>query len=304
MTDVSVIYVNWNSAREILASVASVRQRTAGVSFEIIVVDNASAEGVEPLVRRDISLIRNQRNAGFGAGCNIGARHATGEFLLFLNPDTMLLNDALSILMAFMRGRPQCGAAGPLTREQDGAILFGAGRALPSLWREFLEHSTLTFRFPGNRIAGMPYYSFWDHCSTREVEALQGSCMMFRKEVFDRIGEFDERFFLYYEETDLCKRLRDAGLKVFYVHDAEILHTGKRSTTKRYKTVDVMVFRYFESAWCYFVKHNGLPYALAWRAMVAGMYLLRYLLHRKSVYLYYCLWAGGYRRAIKPDQEM
>lgn len=295
MTDVSVIYVNWNSAEEILSSVDSVRKRTGSVSYEIIVVDNQSAEGVDGLDGKGIRLIRNDRNAGFGTACNIGARRASGEFLFFLNPDTLLENDVLGELCSFLRGHPEAGGAGPLVLEEDGTIHFGAGRSFPSLANEFLEHTTIAFRFPRNRILGRPLISFWDHASTRPVDTLLGAAMMFRRSLFERIGGFDERFFLYYEETDLCKRVWDAGRLIYYVHTARLLHKGKRSTLKFYGEVDRMVFEYLESAWKFFRKHQGSHHAAFWRRMIAGIYLFRYCIRRKPVFLSYCRWA------VKPE---
>lgn len=291
MTDVSVIYVNWNSAEEILASVDSVRDRTASVSYEIIVVDNRSVEGVGGLVRDGIRLIRNDRNAGFGTACNIGARLAAGEFLFFLNPDTLLKNDVLGELGSFLYRHPEAGGAGPMVFEEDGAIHFGAGRSFPSLSNEFLEHTTITFRFSENRILGRPFISFWDHASTRPVDTLLGAAMMFRRSLFERLGGFDERFFLYYEETDLCKRVWDAGFPIYYVHAAHLLHKGKRSTLKFYGEVDRMVFEYLESAWKFFQKHRGAHHAMLWRRMIAAVYLLRFCVRRKPVFLSYCRWA-------------
>lgn len=288
--DVSVIYVNWNSADEILGSVTTVQSCTASVAFEIIVVDNASADGVEQLTRDGIRLIQNDRNLGFGSACNIGARDAKGEFLLFLNPDTLLKNDLLGILSSFLRSHPAAGGAGAQVLEEDGRIHFGAGRSFPSIINEFLEHTTLTFRFPRGRFFGKPYYSYWDHNSTRPVDSLLGACMMFRHELFKDLGGFDPRFFLYYEETDLCKRFWDAGFPIYYVHTARLLHKGKLSTTKFYGDVNNMIYQYLTSASLYFKKHHGTNYARLWKGLVAFVYLCRFLLSRKSLLFSYCKW--------------
>jgi GT2 family glycosyltransferase len=290
LVDISIIYVNWNCAEEIIASIDSVYRHCEGASIEIIVVDNDSAEGTGGLERDDIRLILNQENSGFGAGCNLGARQASGQFLLFLNPDTLILNNIFTKSMDFLKEHPETGAIGPMTLETDGTIHYGAGKSFPTLFFDFLEHSTITFRYPKNRILGAPYYSFWDHKSTRTVDTLLGACMMFRKDVFEAINGFDETFFLYYEEVDLCKRTWMAGYNIFYLHDCLIIHKGKKSTTKRYGHVDKMIFQYLESAYIYFLKHHGQLYASIWKKMISGIYLVRYLKKRKPVFFSYFKW--------------
>ncbi|MEW6263001.1 MAG: glycosyltransferase family 2 protein [Thermodesulfobacteriota bacterium] len=288
MIQVSVIYVNWNCAEEILASVDSVKRWTSGgLDHEIIVVDNDSRETIEPLRRPEIKLIRNAYNAGFGAGCNLGAQAARGDFLFFLNPDTRLQNDVLGLLTNFLRARSEAGAVGPMILEEGGRIHFRAVRNLPSLFNEFLEHTTLTFKFPRNRLTGRPYYSYWDHQSQREVKALLGAAMFFRRRVFEEIGGFDPRFFLYYEEVDLCKRTWDAGHKIYYFPQARLMHKSKQSTLKLYGHVDKMIYTYFQSARKYFHKHFGPAYAALWRITVSSIYFWRGVLKHNPLFLDY-----------------
>ncbi len=291
--DVSIIYVNWNCVADIRESIASVQKWTQNLDYELIVVDNASKEDISILEWEDIKLIRNQSNLGFGSGCNVGARQARGNFLLFLNPDTVFLNDVLGCLVSFLLEHPQAGCAGPLTLESDGLIHYGAARSLPSLTNEFLEHSALTFKLQNNRFIGKPYYSYWDHQSTRQVDALLGACMMFRRDVFEMLGGFDENFFLYYEEVDLCKRTLQAGYRVWYVHTCKILHEGHKSVIKVYGSIDPMFLLYFESAEKYLTKHHGRIYTIIWRVMLSGIYLARFLRKRRPKHLLYFKWGLG-----------
>jgi hypothetical protein len=290
MPEISIIYVNWNSENEIMDSIDSIHKHCMGTSFEIIVVDNASLEGVEKLSAMDITLLKNTQNRGFAAGCNKGAKHARGNFLLFLNPDTILMNNILEKMSNFLTRNQDVGAAGPMIFDLDEKIHYGAGRTFPSLTNEFLEHTTLTFKFPKNKLLGAPYYSYWDHKSTRQVDALLGACMMFKTDIFIRLKGFDEKFFLYYEETDLCRRTSELGLKVFYLHDCHLLHKEKQSTKKLYGNIDNMVFQYFESAFIYFKKHKGRLYAELWRKMIVIIYLLRYARKKKPIFLNYAMW--------------
>jgi GT2 family glycosyltransferase len=290
--DVSIVYVNWNCAEEIAASIETVRRHTTSCRYEVIVVDNDSPQGPGPLESDEaIKVVRSGRNGGFGAGCNLGAQIARGRFVLFLNPDTRLLNDTVGELLRFLDVRPWAGVAGPMLEDSAGNVQFDGGRSLPTLLNEFLQHSTLAFRFPGAPFASRPYLSDWDHRSTREVESVMGACMLMRAEVFQQIGGFDEEFFLYSEEVDLCHRLRKAGYEVWYVHTARILHKERQSTIQLFGSVSRIVLQNLKSQHYYFRKHYGALAAYVWRNMIAVLYLLRYLAGRDKAHLEYFKWA-------------
>ena len=289
--DVSVIYVNWNCADEIQESILSLREKTVSCSYEIIIVDNDSPQGLGSLANDpELHLIMSSKNGGFGAGCNIGAAAASGKFLLFLNPDTRLLNDVPGELTRFFEGHPQAGIVGSLVEDSKGTVLFDGGRSLPSLLNEFLQHSTLCFRFPRGRWTSGPYISEWDHLSTREVGSVIGACMMIKSENFRAIGGFDEAFFLYCEEVDLCYRVHKSGLGIWYVHTARILHKERQSTLQLYGSVSRIVLQNLKSQNYYFQKHNGRAIAFVWRWMIVGLYVLRYLFGRDPSHLEYAKW--------------
>ncbi len=251
--EVSIIYVNWNCEEEILASIASVREQSQTIEYEVIVADNASPQGSTRLrLDPDVRLVRNNMNGGFGAGCNLGARYAAGRYLLFLNPDTRFLNDVLAELVQFLDGQPCAAIAGPLVEDGAGKLSFEAGRSLPTLFNEFLQHSTLAFRFPKGPWTSQPYLSCWDHKSTREVETVLGACMLVRSDAFRRIGGFDEAFFLYSEELDLCHRFRLDGLQIWYVHTARLLHKERQSTIQLFGSVGRIVLQNMYSQHYYF----------------------------------------------------
>lgn len=290
--DVSIIYVNWNCADEISASIASVRKWSGNVQYEIIVVDNASAQGTGGLEDdAGIKLVRSPENRGFGAGCNLGAQHASGRYLLFLNPDTRFLNDVVTHLRSFVESHPAAALAGPLVVDEDDRVLFEAGRLLPTLFNEFLQHSTLAFRFPNWQWTSQPYLSRWDHLSTREVETVLGACMLVRAELFRQVEGFDEKFFLYSEELDLCCRIRKAGHQIWYVHTARLLHKERQSTIQLYGSVGRIVLQNLRSQHYYFQKHYGAAKTFVWRNMIAALYFVRYLRSRDKLHLEYCKWA-------------
>lgn len=287
--DVSVIYVNWNSQEEILKSVATVREQTRGISYEIIVVDNDSAQGTALLeADPELRLIKHPKNVGFGAGCNIGAKAGTGRFLFFFNPDTRMNNNAARILIDYLESHPEAGAAGPKVLDCDGEIHFGAARSFHSLLTEFLEHSALTFRYPKGKITGKPYYSYWDHDSTRPVDSLIGAAMLFRREVFEELGGFDEDYFLYCEEVDLCHRAWNAGHQVHYVHEAVITHLEKHSANQYFSDFHALILQHLRSLHLYMLKHYGPLHGLAWRAMIILLYGLKALKNKNRRYLEYC----------------
>jgi hypothetical protein len=290
--DVSIIYVNWNCAEEIAASIQSVRAMSTAPRYEFIVVDNDSPQGSAPLnTDPGIRLIYSYANKGFGAGCNLGSRAAKGKYLLFLNPDTRFLNDVLGELLAFIESHSNAGVVGPMLEDASGKVQFDGARSLPTLLNEFLQHSTLAFKFPAGPWTSKPYLSDWDHRSTREVETVLGACMLMRAEVFASIGGFDEKFFLYSEEIDLCCRLRSAGLKVWYIHTARLLHKERQSTIQLFGSVSRIVLQNLISQEYYFKKHHGSLSAYLWRHMIAALYLLRYLRSREPSHLEYVKWA-------------
>lgn len=290
--DVSIIYVNWNCAEDIQASAASIREHTHSSTYEILVVDNNSPDGPGTLADTEgIRLIRNRENKGFGAGCNLGAGHARGRYLMFLNPDTLFLNDVLATLINFVEPRGEVAMAGPMVLSERGAVMYEGGRSLPTLFDEFLQHSTLSFRFPHLPVTSHPYLSRWDHRSTREVEAILGACMLIKAATFREIGGFDERFFLYSEEIDLCYRLRQSGGHLWYVHTAEIMHKERQSTIQLYGSVERIVLQNMKSQHYYFLKHYGRVSAFVWRWMIACLYLVRYAVKRDAHHLAYIEWA-------------
>jgi GT2 family glycosyltransferase len=290
--DVSIIYVNWNCADEIFASISSVRKWTRNLRYEVVVVDNASPGGIGGLdLDSGIRLLRSSENRGFGAGCNLGARNCSGKYLLFLNPDTRFLNDVLSELTQFLGSHAEAATAGPLVVDEDNELLFSGGRSLPTLFNEFLQHSTLSFRFPKFTLTSQPYLSKWDHLSTREVEAVVGACMLVRADLFRAVGGFDEKFFLYSEELDLCHRLRKAGFQIWYVHTARLMHKERQSTIQLFGSVGRIVLQNMRSQHYYFQKHHGAGTAFVWRHMIAALYLFRYLLRRDKLHFEYFRWA-------------
>ncbi len=224
MTSLSIVIVNWNTRQYLQACLGSIRSGAPGFPFETIVVDNASADGSGEMVRRefpDVRLIENKENTGFAAANNQGARAASGRFLLFLNPDTQVHPGTLAGAVAFMEQHPEAGIMGCRTMNPDGSLQATAF-ASPTQLRTFAVVSGLNRFFKLSR--------FSDHSRLRTPDYVQGSFLIIKKALFDDCGRFDERFFLYAEDVDLCLRIKAAGFRIYYYPAVSITHYGGGSS--------------------------------------------------------------------------
>ncbi|MEX2526782.1 MAG: glycosyltransferase family 2 protein [Gemmatimonadota bacterium] len=226
-----IVIVNWNSGEALAACLASL----AGISdlesvVSVVVVDNASSDGSDgALMEADPSLPlairRNQKNLGFGAGCNQGAAPGTAPYLLFLNPDTDVQDGALTRVLEFLEATENQGygiAGGPL-REPSGKVSRTCAR-FPTPGNLALQSMGLD-RLPWIRRWGR-YMREWDHRSTRRVDQIMGAFLFIRRSVFQSLGGFDERFFVYWEDVDLCRRAASLGQLAAFVQGPGVVHEG------------------------------------------------------------------------------
>ena len=173
----------------------------------------------------------NSTNLGFGKANNIGFAQARGHYLLLVNPDLQVNAAALKAMLNFMETHPQAGICGPKILESDGVtISTWCARRDPHPWDVFCEYAFFTRLFPSRRLFARYVMGDWDHNSNREVDALTGACLLVRREVVEQTGGFDERFFMYGEDLDWCRRIRLAGWQVWYVASAAVQHSGAQST--------------------------------------------------------------------------
>lgn len=226
--DLSIILVNWNTRDLLLGCLKSIAEHCGGIPHEVIVVDNASGDGSADAVRRDfpgVKLIASDRNLGFAAGNNLGLREARGEFVLFLNPDTVVLKDAVQKMLHFIRQDPEVGVV--------GCKLIGSdGRPQESYWMEFPDTRWLLVKaFYLDKLLRL-LRRRTSNAAASPVKAahILGACMLARTNVVKEIGGFDASYFLYLEETDLCYRLAKAGYAVYYLPAASIVHIGQQSS--------------------------------------------------------------------------
>lgn len=217
---VSVTYNNGKNIRDYLATLKKALPKRS----EVIVIDNHSSDNTAELVGKEkwLKLIKNESNLGFGSGCNIGAKHSRCEYILFLNPDTVLKHDSLEKLMDFAQNHPDAGIIAPRLISKNGKIQESVTR-LPSLLGVAKEYIF------GQKNAYSQYAPTTN--IPIEVEAAYGAAMLIRKELFNKLGGFDEKYFLYYEDLDLCRKVKKMGLKIFYCPNISIVHLVGESTT-------------------------------------------------------------------------
>jgi GT2 family glycosyltransferase len=279
--DVSVIIVSYNTRELLRECIESILcEQGDGLAVEVIVVDNASADGSAAMVAErfpQVRLIANPDNRGFGAACNQGLEVAQGRYALILNADILAQPGALQRLVEFMDAHPDAAICGGQLRYPDGRIQPSCARDL-TLWWVFCEQSMLAKLFPRTRLFGGYWRTHWDFSATIETEQVMGACMMLRRP-FPR---FDEDYFLYCEDTDLCYRVRQAGGKIYYVHDAVFVHhLGASGEPQRAQ----MVIYYNRGKERYFRKFHGAWQARVCRWLNKGGALLRVLLGLGGVML-------------------
>ncbi|NJD55285.1 MAG: glycosyltransferase family 2 protein [Nitrospirae bacterium] len=278
MTDISIIIVSWNTRELLKECIESVYRCTAGVSFDLFVVDNASTDGSAAMVREtfpQVKLIENAENAGFSKANNQAIRRSHARYIGLLNSDTVLITDVFAPLVAYADLHEETGAVGPKVLCRDGRTVQNVcARNLPNLYYDFCRLSGLSRKFSGTRLFGGEYLSYWDHQTSRHVEGLVGACMVVRKRAIDDIGLMDENQFMYGDEIDWCRRLLDGGWNIYYEADAAIIHYGGESS----KQVKAFAGVEAEKALKYYYrKHNGHWYAVLFSLEVGVVTLGKYV---------------------------
>lgn len=241
--DVSVIIVTYNVREFLEQALESVRRASAGLTVETFVVDNDSADGSAEMIRDrfpEVRLIANTDNVGFATANNQAIRKATGRHLLILNPDTLLQEDSLRVLVDFMDDHPEAGAVGCRILNPDGTFAPESRRAFPTPSVAFYRLSGLSKLFPNSPTVGRYNLTYLPQNEVCEVDALSGSCMMVRRaavwgtdgDASTGAGLFDEAFFMYGEDLDWCYRIQQAGWRIYYTPDTQIVHYKGESTKK------------------------------------------------------------------------
>jgi len=250
---VSVVIVSYNSARVIRACLESLAAEAAAGVLEVIVVDNASADDTVETVKREfpwVTVVAGRENLGYSKGVNAGIRRARGRYLFILNPDTVVRRGAIHQLLDFAEKTPGAGVVGPRLVFHDGTVQLSC-RRFYTFTVLLLRRTPLGRIFKGARPVRDHLMLDFDHASTREVDWVLGAAMFVRRDAIESVGMMDERFFLYFEDVDWCYRMKQKGLKVYYLADAVIEHGYKRESAqivlnRSFVAHLVSLFRYYE----------------------------------------------------------
>ncbi len=287
MIDLSIIIINYNVKEFLLNLLDSLRKAVKNISTEIIIVDNASDDGSVEILREkfsNIKLIANKKNVGFGSANNQALQIAKGKYFLLINPDAIVREDTLIKMLEFFDKTPQVGIAGCKVLNPDGSLQLACRRGFPGPWTSFTKVMGLSKLFPKSRLFARYNLTFLDENQTYEVDAISGAFMMMRKEVYEKIGGFDQQFFMYGEDLDLCYRAQKSGYKVYYVHYTEIIHYKGESTKRSsldetkifYDAMHLFVRKHFSSS---FIVESILQIAILFRKLIAfaNVYKLAFL---------------------------
>lgn len=231
----SIICVNWNSVDYLRECIASIYEHTRDLSFEIIVVDSASPQGGVDALKvsfPDITIIKCETNVGFAAANNVGFRKSSGEYILFLNPDTKLVGPAINGMLERVKDLENPGIVGCRLLNADNSVQLTSIQKFPTILNQFLDLEYFQVRWPA--------CSLWDiaplfasDVKVAEVEVISGACMLVPRGAFEKIGLFTEDYFMYAEDIDLNYKARRAGFRNYYIGDATIVHYGGKSSSRQ-----------------------------------------------------------------------
>lgn len=258
---ISLIFVNYNSRRLLQSALKGIFDHPPKISFQVIVVDNASTDDsltVLPQLFPSIDFIASDQNLGFGSGANLGLQRAAGKYFAVLNPDLLFSGGEIDAVIAWMKQHPKAGLVSPKLLNPDKSLQYNALRFLGVIKTVLIRRSPLRHLAWAKRLNAWYRLEDFDHKSDRMVDWVIGAAMFIRAEAYARVGGFDSRYFMYYEDVDLCRRFWLAGFQVWYLSQVALIHFH---------------FQDSQHPWYAMFKHplarvhfiSGLKYAWKWR---------------------------------------
>lgn len=274
--DLSVVIVNWRSADYLRACLSSIVRNTRELTWEAIVVNNDPEEDLAALADEFSGTVVLQpgSNLGFSRANNLGFRYSSGEFVLFLNPDTEVVGATLEFMVRYLRGAGHVGALGAKLLNTDGTLQTSCVQSFPTIWNQLLDFELLRERFPNWRMWGTQ--AILGNQNERDAQVISGACLLVRRRVFDQVRGFDECYFMYADDLDLSYRIRQAGYDIHCLHECEVIHHGGKSASQQPDAFADIWKR--KSLAMFFRKTRGNGYALMYRASLGIMALARLLL--------------------------
>lgn len=243
--DVSIVIVNWNSVDFVRQCLRSLQRNSPALSYEVIVVDSGSFDGCGEMLKREFPSARffqSHENVGFAKANNLGARHSRGRLLLFLNPDTEIIGDALDKMAAALNRSADAGLAGARLLNSDGSLQTSCIQSFPTILNQLLDSEWLRRAFPRSRLWGMSALYQQSPLPAR-VEIVSGACLLIKRYVYQQLHGFDENFFMYSEDLDLCRRTTQSGYDCIYVPEASVVHHGGGSSNSARSMFSVLMMR-------------------------------------------------------------
>lgn len=273
--DLSIIIVNWNSVEFLKKCIPSIRAGTHDIEYEIVVIDSASFDGCEEMLREnfpEVKFIQSQENLGFARANNRAFEHSCGRSVLFLNPDTEIEGSAINTIYNYLQKLPKAGALGCKLLNSDRGIQTSCIQSFPTILNQVLDSEFLRLRSPKSSLWGIaPLYEEKSKFSI--VDAISGACIMMDSDLFEQIGKFSGDYFMYTEDIDLCYKIRQAGYLNYYLPEATVIHHGGGSSQEAKSNFAVVMMR--ESMYKFLTKSKGHSYAWCYRISILLNALLR-----------------------------
>lgn len=283
----SIIIISYNVKSYLRQCLKSIYNSNIDIPFEIIIVDNDSFDQSTEMVEnefKEITLIKNKQNYGFSKAVNQGVDIAKGDFICLLNPDALVENRTLAILHKYLVNNNNTGIVGAKVVNPDGSLQLASKRSFPTFLIGFSKLLGLDKLFPKSKLFGKYNKTFSNENEITEVDAVSGSCMMFHKKIYQQMDGFDESFFLYFEDTDFCTRVKDAGYKILFIPKAIIIHYKGES----HKFAPFDTIRIFHKSMTFFFKkhsHKFKFWPISWLFIRVGikLHLLNSYIQKNSL---------------------
>lgn len=312
----SIIIVNWNTKDLINACIDSILKLDIDLSYEIIIIDNASFDGIKCLaneLNNNVTFIQNYNNVGFGKANNIASKLSRGDTLLFLNPDTEFISDSITVMYEHLISINNAGAIGCTLLNSDLSLQPSSIQSFPTIFNQVIDSNLIRKFLPFNFIWGNgPLFKKKPLCVS--VDTISGACMMVKREAFEAIGGFSPEYFMYSEDIDLCKKMENNNYKRYFINTVSVLHHHGGSSSKVYKNTTTL--RIKKARYIYFLLHKGNLYADLYRLAffpistlrlisLSGLYVFSFKSLSKGRYLNLLVkWFGIYKWSIGIDTQL